>query len=451
MTAELFSPLGTPYQRLINEELLNPFSNWQNGPGFGPEFTVLRTDSSFNAPYEFRFHGPGLGFNGSEFAGTVNRFEIFEVIFEPGKPLEKNRLVEVDGFAEFDMAKFVELVADVAAGEPDFSANKTARLWDMITPDKSVGTGKKDFFDAFGDQFEIVTGKGNDVVLYGGGSGTISFGPGKKDAFDARNATESIDLDIGKGEAKSGSDIIIISGGKFFFGTELDDRLTGGGDTDQIFGRGGNDVIDGLASRDVLFGDSGDDVLRGGSGGDELFGEAGNDALLGQADDDFLFGGIGNDRLIGGSGTDTLNGGDGNDTLNGGRGFDILEGGKGADVLKGGSNFDSLRGGGGNDTLKGGRGDDNLQGESGNDKMTGNGGSDSFMVLNDEKKSGSDTITDFEKDIDRLVLQDQSAENVTVTSTGSSGNSYRVTHEKGDILVKMTDLGATLTIDDITF
>lgn len=60
-------------------------------------------------------------------------------------------------------------------------------------------------------------------------------------------------------------------------GGNLDDRLSGGGDSDKI--EGGR----------------GDDVLRGGSGGDKLLGGPGRDVLKGEG---------GNDKLVGGPGKD---------------------------------------------------------------------------------------------------------------------------------------------------
>jgi len=60
-------------------------------------------------------------------------------------------------------------------------------------------------------------------------------------------------------------------------GGNLNDRLSGGGDSDKI--EGGR----------------GDDVLRGGSGGDKLLGGPGRDVLKGEG---------GNDKLVGGPGKD---------------------------------------------------------------------------------------------------------------------------------------------------
>lgn len=63
-----------------------------------------------------------------------------------------------------------------------------------------------------------------------------------------------------------------------------------------------------------------------------------------------------------------------------------------ADTLKGTRGADRIDGKGGDDTLIGGRGDD---------RLTGGDGADSFVF---DTKRGTDTITDFDPDIDKIVL-----------------------------------------------
>lgn len=53
-------------------------------------------------------------------------------------------------------------------------------------------------------------------------------------------------------------------------------------------------------------------------GNDELIGGAADEQLAGEAGNDRIYGNGGNDRLLGGTGDDLLNGGSGNDILNGG-------------------------------------------------------------------------------------------------------------------------------------
>ncbi|WP_037428834.1 VCBS domain-containing protein [Shewanella colwelliana] len=70
--------------------------------------------------------------------------------------------------------------------------------------------------------------------------------------------------------------------------------------------------------------DDGNDILAGNRGDDILFGQGGNDELHGGSGDDLLIGGSGLDHLIGGSGSDTLIGGLGDDTLTGGTDADTF-------------------------------------------------------------------------------------------------------------------------------
>lgn len=112
-----------------------------------------------------------------------------------------------------------------------------------------------------------------------------------------------------------------------------------------------------------------------------------------------LFGGTVN----GTAGEDILFGLLGDATLNGLGGHDLLIGGIGRDKLNGGEGYDALFGDLGNDILSGGDGNDVLFGGLGNDSLSGGTGSDTFHF---GRYEGSDTITDFDTAVDRLILDD---------------------------------------------
>ncbi|MFT4013686.1 MAG: CAP domain-containing protein [Paracoccus sp. (in: a-proteobacteria)] len=146
--------------------------------------------------------------------------------------------------------------------------------------------------------------------------------------------------------------------------------------------------------------------------GERADGAAGHDWMSGGAGDDSLTGGAGLDRLIGGAGFDLLNGGAGNDTLQGGDHGDRLIGGLGHDRLWGENGRDRLEGGAGDDRLAGGRGDDSLLGGAGNDRLhgglgddllNGGAGADVFVF---QRSHGADTITGYQRGIDRLLIDD---------------------------------------------
>ncbi|MBW4652270.1 MAG: S8 family serine peptidase [Kaiparowitsia implicata GSE-PSE-MK54-09C] len=133
------------------------------------------------------------------------------------------------------------------------------------------------------------------------------------------------------------------------------------GNTSQIAGQ--SVVIDATTVIEHAIGGDGHDVLLGNAASNTLYGKRGNDTLRGLQGNDSLFGGQGNDLLVGGAGNDLLVGGAGHDTLHGG---------------------------GGNDTLTGGNGSDHFLFQSGQPFANQN--------------LGTDTITDFQLDTDKLVL-----------------------------------------------
>jgi Ca2+-binding RTX toxin-like protein len=90
----------------------------------------------------------------------------------------------------------------------------------------------------------------------------------------------------------------------FFFGTSLNDIISG---------NAGHDYLNGASGDDQLHAGMGNDLLVGSDGNDLLFGEDGNDVLGGGNGDDVLDGGSGDDRLFGSYGSDTSIGGIGND------------------------------------------------------------------------------------------------------------------------------------------
>jgi hypothetical protein len=108
----------------------------------------------------------------------------------------------------------------------------------------------------------------------------------------------------------------------------------------KALGGNGNDTIsldesNGALPGAQLFGGNGNDVLTGGSGADLLNGGNGNDTLNGGAGNDTLNGGNGNDTVVGGKGNDTAFLGAGNDLFvwNPGEGSDVVEGQAGFDTL----------------------------------------------------------------------------------------------------------------------
>ena len=134
---------------------------------------------------------------------------------------------------------------------------------------------------------------------------------------------------------------------------------------------------------------------------ERILGDAGDDTIDAQGGSDTVFGDAGDDTLSGGEGRDIIRGGSGDDTIRGNDDGDILLGDSGEDTIYGGEGNDLVVGGSGNDTLYGDAGDDTLVGGLGDDSLTGGTGSDTFVFT---ANTGSDTITDFDKDNDTIDL-----------------------------------------------
>jgi hypothetical protein len=147
-------------------------------------------------------------------------------------------------------------------------------------------------------------------------------------------------------------------------GTDDADELVGSDANDLILAKAGNDIVAGQLGDDVIFGSEDDDILRGDDNSRSSGGTVGGD--------DVIFGGLGNDRIGGKGGNDELYGDEGDDILFGDDGDDILRGGLGMDVLTG-------------------------------DNSSGGSGIDTFILAPGE---GTDTIADFEVEVDFIGLAD---------------------------------------------
>lgn len=183
----------------------------------------------------------------------------------------------------------------------------------------------------------------------------------------------------------------------------------------------GNDKVAGVSANDRFLLGTGNDTGTGGSGNDTIYGASGNDSLLGESGADLLYGGYHNDYEFGGTGNDRIYGEDGNDNLDGGNDADSLSGGLGFDKLMGGIGNDALMGGGGTDYFRFRLGDD------------------------------VDRITDFENNIDTLILQGFGAGFTASTALSKAINitgGVRFDFGGGDIVTVMGVTKTTIA-DDI--
>jgi Ca2+-binding RTX toxin-like protein len=283
---------------------------------------------------------------------------------------------------------------------------------------------------------------GNDLAYHGGNggdyvdnsgtiTGPINFGGGNDRYLGSSGILE------GAVFGGSGNDTIIGGAGDDTLdGDGAQDRIHGGLGNDNILGDGGNDTITGGRGDDTLLGGNNNDRVSGGDDNDSIDGGGGSDLLYGNMGDDFIFGGVN-------AFSDTLYGGSGDDTLDGGDAPDFLYGQAGHDSLIGGSNNDELYGGWGSDTLNGGGGLDELDGGEGDDLLIGGANPDDF---NFGRKSGDDTIGDFQDGLDQIDLSA-----LGLAGFGTLTGAGAVSALGGSTLIDLTLVGGegTILIDGV--
>ncbi|MEM1170924.1 MAG: esterase-like activity of phytase family protein [Cyanobacteria bacterium P01_H01_bin.35] len=177
-------------------------------------------------------------------------------------------------------------------------------------------------------------------------------------------------------------------------------------------------------------------TITGSSGADDLPGTAGNDTISGLGGSDTINGGTGDDEINGNRGDDYVSGGDGNDRVNGGLENDTIFGGNGDDTLIGRLGNDRMLGGNGEDILTGGQGRDRLNGGVGNDTLTGGASIDRFIFAANSEFSqvdlGIDEITDFNPDLDFILLDLTTFTEITTASGGNIGDEFAIVESNGD-------------------
>lgn len=190
------------------------------------------------------------------------------------------------------------------------------------------GTPGDDVITAYGDEYDVLAGGGNDLVCADSAYDVVQGGPGD-DHLRGRvsgglyggRGDDQID---GTGRSKGGSGDDRVTGGGVWGGPDQivpkhgDDEVHGGGGSDSVhyffwpepieidlaagWAEGaGSDFVEGV---EEAYGGDGDDVLRGDDGPNVLFGYAGNDRIEGLG---------GDDSIDAGAGIDVVDGGDGND------------------------------------------------------------------------------------------------------------------------------------------
>lgn len=282
-----------------------------------------------------------------------------------------------------------------------------------------------------------ITGNAMDGIMLSGVHGVTITGP----IFDANGDIDAVRIDgylQDFNDTDAANDRFIASRDVVIDGVAVATGATPAGvDVWNYAISAGDDTITGSEGRDVIAAGSGNDTVSGATGNDLLYGNDGDDVLDGGIGDDRLVGGAGADRLVYSTGFDALDGGAGSDTIDfskatsavrvdlaattdtvmigGVRAADLISienvsGSGNGDTLigdaykntfNGAGGADTLSGGGGDDRLLAGAGNDWLSGGIGHDELTGSSGSDRFFF---ERDSGTDTVLDFTRKQDKIVV-----------------------------------------------
>jgi Ca2+-binding RTX toxin-like protein len=326
-----------------------------------------------------------------------------------------------------------------------------------------------------GEAFAARKQDGSVIVWGGNGGGGASYTENQNHHPIVTIANYQTDECLYLTGTSAADEIIGGENNDILLGLDGDDLITAGLGNDLIFGGNGNDTVnyeqatsnltinltigtargegsDTLLLIENVIGGSKNDIITGNDASNEITSGAGNDLVDAGAGDDLIVGGdgAGNDTYNGGTGIDTIKytsatagitvnlGATSNQaksTLSGnkaGIGIDQLSGienviaGKYNDIVKGNTGVNVLNGGAGNDTLDGSTGNDVLKGGTGKDVLYGGSGADKFVfdtALN--QSTNLDTIKDFARKSDKIVLDDDTFKAFTGKS-GVSSNQLKV-------------------------
>jgi Ca2+-binding RTX toxin-like protein len=309
------------------------------------------------------------------------------------------------------------------------------RLKGTLDEDEIFGLAGDDRIRGLSGDDQLNGDEGDDLIKGGFGDDTLEGGAGN----DTLNGGKGADLMKGG----AGDDTYIVDN----VNDRAQERRDSGIDTVQAsvsfkisaqienLTLTGTDNLNATGNRfnNTLSGNSGNNTMQGLGGSDRLFADAGNDVLDGGTEGDLMNGGAGNDRYIVDNQGDFLS-----ESTN--EGFDVVE--SSVDFTLG-ANFENLTllgtavagtgndlsnvltGNAANNTLSGGQGNDDLIGGVGSDVLTGGEGLDRFTYgVGSTVETGTDTITDFVRNTDLIVLSKQAFGLATSANNILSGTEF---------------------------
>lgn len=179
-----------------------------------------------------------------------------------------------------------ETRADLSGlGFVNWGTGDSVRFFGSIKDDTIIGSKVGDVIDG---------GFGNDTMVGGLGDDTYVVSEAGDQVIEA--ADEGIDListTLSSLTLSSNVENLTFAGTGSFtsIGNDLDNAVTGGGDSDTLRGLGGNDTLAGGNGNDILFGGGGRDILIEGQGRDTMTGGSGIDTFVFASAGDSVVGG----------------------------------------------------------------------------------------------------------------------------------------------------------------
>ena len=275
----------------------------------------------------------------------------------------------LDGGAGFDRAYLkhptifgvVPIVVDLASG--------TSNNGDTLRNIEDVFTAEADDILKGDENNNLLVSAGGNDVLEGRGGNDRLYGEEGRDTASYESAPTGVTVRLDQQNryqdtVGAGRDKLVSI--ENLTGSQFDDNLRGGEDSNVIYGLGGDDFINARGGNDTVDGGAGDDRLHGSFGRDTV-------SFLSATSSVTVKLSIIDAQDTGGAGTDTitafenLQGSNYDDELWGDSISNVISGASGNDLMYGIAGDDELRGDAGDDVLDGGLGDDRLKGGEGSD------------------------------------------------------------------------------------
>ncbi|TWH96157.1 putative Ig domain-containing protein [Bradyrhizobium daqingense] len=320
----------------------------------------------------------------------------------------------------------------------------------LINPFMNTGEAAGDTYlsieGLIGTRFaDTLIGDGTSNWLVGGGGADLLDGQAGFDYAAYWTSSTGLTVSLGNPAANTGDAVgdsyvsIEALVGSFFDDTLIGDNnnnnLRGESGADRLIGSGGTDVAEyfeassglvvSLSNPSMNTGEAAGDTyisiegISGSNFGDTLMGDNGNNLLFGQGGDDIVLGGAGADLLDGGTGSDLVSYANAASGVTANLSNPAQNAGGAA-----GDTYASIEGVVGSnfaDVLVGNNGTNILFGGGENDRLTGGLGADIFMYA---QGGGTDTITDFQVGVDKLLISGvvgvTSIANLNVSQAGTS-------------------------------